>query len=123
VELEAPTIRPHRYLTCLRVDMPHSFTYFIYLASYGVNLVWCGSKNGYQKGMCLKEIGLCVQKMITIVSSLVNTIERDLYDHLMGTKIFALMMNEIFIQILKIMKWLWTQLYIVNCLILRACLH
>jgi hypothetical protein len=30
------------------------------------NVVWCGSKNGYQKNMCLKEIGLCAQSMIII---------------------------------------------------------
>ena len=33
-------------------------------------LVWCGSKNGYQKDMCLIEIGLCAQIMITILSSI-----------------------------------------------------
>jgi hypothetical protein len=49
-----------------------------------------GSKNGYQKDMGLKEIGLHVQNMITILGSIVNSIGRDLYDHLMSTIIFTL---------------------------------
>ena len=35
---------------------------------------WRGSKNEYQKDMCLKEIGLYVQNMMTILSILVNII-------------------------------------------------
>ena len=31
--------------------------------------------NGYQKDMCLKEIGLCVPNMLTILRSLVNMIK------------------------------------------------
>ena len=27
---------------------------------------WCGSKNGYLKDTCLKEIGVCEQNMLTI---------------------------------------------------------
>ena len=53
-------------------------------------------KNGYQKDMCSKEIGLCAQNVITILSSIVNIIEGDIYDHLMSTQIFALIMNKIF---------------------------
>jgi len=30
-------------------------------------VVWRGSINGCQKEMCLKEIGLCAQNMITIL--------------------------------------------------------
>ena len=35
----------------------------------------CGSWNGYQKGMCLKEIGLHAQNMLTILSLIVNIID------------------------------------------------
>ena len=34
----------------------------------------CGSKNGYQKDMCLEDIGLCAQNMITMIGSIVNII-------------------------------------------------
>ena len=33
-----------------------------------------GSKNGQQKDMFLKEIGLCAQVLLTILGSIVNTI-------------------------------------------------
>ena len=33
------------------------------------NVVWCGSKNGYQKNMGFKESGLHAQMVITIISS------------------------------------------------------
>ena len=34
----------------------------------------CGSKNGHQEGMCLKEIGLHAQNVSTILGSMVNMI-------------------------------------------------
>ena len=37
-------------------------------------VVGCGSKNGYQKDVCLKEIGLRAQNMITILGSIVDVI-------------------------------------------------
>ena len=37
-------------------------------------MVRCGSKNGHQKDMCLKEIGLRAQNMLTILGSIVNII-------------------------------------------------
>jgi hypothetical protein len=46
-------------------------------------VVWCGFKNNYQKDVLLKEVGLCVQNMITILSSISNTIwggGGDMYD-------------------------------------------
>jgi hypothetical protein len=46
--------------------------------------------------MCSKEIGLCAQNMTNILNSIVNIIGGNLYDHLMSTKIFTLIMNEIF---------------------------
>ena len=57
----------------------------------------CGSKNGHQEGVCLKEIGLHAQNMLSILGSMVNMIGEDLYDHLMSTRIFILIMNMIFI--------------------------
>ena len=52
-------------------------------------MVWFGSMNGYQKAMCLNDIGLRDQNMITNLNSTVNMIGVDLYDHLMSTRIFA----------------------------------
>ena len=63
----------------------------------------CGSKNGYQKDVCVIEIGLFVQNMITIVGSKANMIGEN-YDHLMSMRIFALMMNKTFIRALKFMR-------------------
>ena len=51
-------------------------------------------KIGHQISIYLKKIVGCV---ITILSSIVNVIEGDLYDHSMSTRIFNLMMNKIFI--------------------------
>ena len=51
-------------------------------------MVRCGFKNGYQKGMCLKEIGVHAQNIVFILGSIVNIIEGDLYDHLTCTRIF-----------------------------------
>ena len=35
-------------------------------------MVWWGSKKEYQEEMCLTDIGLCAENMITILSSIVN---------------------------------------------------
>lgn len=45
--------------------------------------VWCGFKNNYQKDVLLKEVGLCVQNLITILRSILNIIwegSGDMYD-------------------------------------------
>ena len=57
----------------------------------------CGSKNRHQTEMSLEEIGLRAQNMTTI--SKLNSLHKwgDLYDHLMSTKIFTLILHEIFI--------------------------
>ena len=52
-------------------------------------MVWFGSMNGYQKAMCLNDIGLRDQNMISNLSSTVNMIGVNLYDHLMSTRIFT----------------------------------
>ena len=54
----------------------------------------CGSKNEYPVDMCLKESGLHTQNMITITKSTINTMNGDLYEHLMSTRIFPLRMVE-----------------------------
>ena len=41
----------------------------------------CGSKNWHQKRVCSEKIRLCAQNMLTILSSIVNMIGEDLYDH------------------------------------------
>ena len=57
------------------------------------------------KYICLQEIGLCAQNVLTIPSSIVNMIGGgDLYDHLMNTRLFTLMTNKIFIQFVKTMR-------------------
>ena len=56
-----------------------------------------GSKNWCKKDMGLKEIELWAQDILTILGSIVNMIGRDLYDHLMSTRLLTLIMNKIFI--------------------------
>ena len=38
--------------------------------------VRCRSKNGHKKHMCLKEIELSAQNVLTILNSIVNIVER-----------------------------------------------
>ena len=56
-------------------------------------MVRCGSKNGHKTDVCLKDIELHAQNILTILGSIVNRIRGDLYDHLMSTGIFTLIMN------------------------------
>ena len=79
------------------VDVPNLITYLTCTPIFEWYLVWCGYKNEYKKDMCLKEIGLHAQNMITIVSLTINMIGGDLYDHLLSTKIFTLIINKIII--------------------------
>ena len=50
-------------------------------------MVRCRSKNEHQKNICLEEIGLRAQNMLTILGLIFNMEEDhgggDLYDHLM----------------------------------------
>ena len=41
---------------------------------FELDVVRCGSKIGYQKDMYFKKIGLHVQNMMTILSSIINVI-------------------------------------------------
>jgi hypothetical protein len=47
---------------------------------------------------------LCVQNMLTILGSLVNIIGGDLYDHLVSTRVFTMIVIKTFILALKIMR-------------------
>ena len=58
-------------------------------------VVGCGSKNGYQKNMCLKEIGLHAQNLLTILGSIINIIGGLPFNELEES--LTLIMNEIFI--------------------------
>ena len=54
-----------------KLDMPNNLV--TYLNQIPIYVVWCGSNNGYQKGiMCLKEIGIHAQNMITVLGTIVN---------------------------------------------------
>ena len=57
----------------------------------------CGLK---KKDIFLKEIGLRAQDLLILSNSIINKIwegAEDLYDHLMSTKIFTLMLKKVFI--------------------------
>ena len=55
----------------------------------------CGSKNGYQKDVCSKEIELHAQNMIIVLDWIVNTIREDLDDHVMSTRISTFIINKL----------------------------
>ena len=58
-------------------EAPNSVTGFKrtpVLESYAV--VTCGTKNGYQKYICLKKIGICAINMITILGSIISKVRR-----------------------------------------------
>jgi hypothetical protein len=58
-----------------KVEMPNLVTYLNPILIIEWDVVWCGSKNGYQKDMSWKEIGLRAKNVIILLSSVVNTIE------------------------------------------------
>ena len=86
-----------------KVDVPNSVTYLRRTLIFEWYVVWCGSKNKYQKDTCLKEIGLHAQNMITIVASIIDLLGGNLYDHSMSTRIFTLILNKIYVWAPKIM--------------------
>ena len=74
--------------------MPNSITYLHQTPIFEWYVARCGPKNGYQKDiMCLKEIGLRAQNMLTILGP---------YDLFMSMRIFTLTMHKINIQTPKI---------------------
>ena len=85
-------------VACYKVDVLNSATYRIKIRIFKGYVVRCDFENGFQADICLQEIGICVQNMLTILGSIVNIISGDLYDHLyMSTRIFTLIMDKIFI--------------------------
>ena len=56
------------------IEYSYSITFFIRTHAFDRYVVRCGSKNGFQKDMSLKEIGLGAQNTITILESIVNII-------------------------------------------------
>jgi hypothetical protein len=83
------------FLCTTKVDVPDSFTYLNQTPIFDWYVIRCGSKNKYQKDMCLKESELHAQNMITILGSIVINIMGDVYDHLMSMRIVTLMTNKI----------------------------
>ena len=56
------------------IENSYSITFFIRTHAFDRYVVRCDSKNGFQKDMSLKEIGLGAQNTITILESIVNII-------------------------------------------------
>jgi hypothetical protein len=54
--------------------MPKSVTYLNHTPIFEWHVVWCGSKNGYKKHMCLKAIRLHAQNMRAIMNSIAKLI-------------------------------------------------
>ena len=62
--------------TYITVDEPKSNTIIIWTPIFERYVtMWCESKNWYEEDMCLKDIGLRVQKMLGILSLIINMIE------------------------------------------------
>ena len=57
-----------------KADVPNLVTYLYQTPIFEWYVVRCGSKNRYQNDLCLKEIGLHAQNMVTILGSTVNII-------------------------------------------------
>ena len=57
------------------VDEPKSNIAIIWTLIFEWYVIRCGFKNGHQKDMCFKELGLCVQNMPTVLNSTVNIVE------------------------------------------------
>jgi hypothetical protein len=70
---------------CNYVDVPDSVISF-----NQTPIVWCGCKNGLKK-----ENGLHAQNIITFLDSKVFILGEDIYNFLMNTRLFTLMINMI----------------------------
>ena len=64
-------------------------------------VVRCGSKRGHQLNMRLKHVALHAQNMLTISSSTINMIKRDIYKQPMSMRILTLVLTKTFIRPLK----------------------
>ena len=65
-----------KYIYPKKVDVPNSAPYPNHSSISESNVVRSGSKNGFQRDKCLKEIELHAQNMLTILNSIANTIGR-----------------------------------------------
>ena len=106
--------------------MSNSITHLNHAPLFEWYVGWCGSNNRDQTCICLKEIRQYIQTMITILNPIANIIrkerQRNLYDHLMSTRIFTLIMNKTFIRTPRTMKkMLQPQFKFANFLILITC--
>ena len=63
---------------CIEVDVTNSVAYLIWTYVFKWYVVWCVSKNGNHKDMCLKETGLRAQTKTTILSSILSTSQEKL---------------------------------------------
>ena len=77
-----------------KVDVPNSVTYLDQAPIFEWYVGWSGSKNKYQKDMCLTETALRAKNMLIDVGSI--HARGDLYDQLTSTHVFALLMVRIF---------------------------
>ena len=72
----------------LNLDMPNSNNMIIWTPMFELYVIGFRSKNGHQKKVFWREVGLHAQNMLTTLSSIVNIIGRGggerLYDHLMN---------------------------------------
>ena len=91
------TMRFSKIYELLKVDVVNSITYPSWTPIYEWYVVRCDSKDRGHKGMCLKEIELCAQNTITILSSIFDIIGGDQYDHSMSMRMFTLTMKNMFI--------------------------
>ena len=82
--------------------MSNSITYLSLTLIFEGHVVRGASKNRHHNDMYVNKIELHAQNMITILSSIINIIEEDLYDHLMHMEIVTLIMNQIFIEAWKL---------------------
>ena len=87
----------------------------------------CGSKNGHQKDLCLKETEqVHAQNLMLILGSTINIDWGDLHDRSMRKRMFTLIVNEVFIHITSNTlwrKWIWKWFQFANHLALIACFY
>ena len=86
------------------VDVPKSVTYLNRPPRFEWYVVRYGSKNKYQKNICLKRIILFVHKLITTLGSMINTIEKTYITISMSLRIFVSIMNKIITWAPKVMR-------------------
>ena len=86
-----------------RINECHVNEVRLYPAAY-ICVVRCGSKNGYQNGIGLKDIGLLAGNIG--IHPMLNKHHRwgNLYDHLLNMRIFSALVNKMFNWAPKLMR-------------------